>query len=279
MQAGRVASGLTGTAEMLDALGIDLRQGRFFTPAEAESGAPVTVVSETLATRLFDSAAVVGRTMYIGAEPRTIIGVAADTDSISVGTRDYGTAYLPGMPDPRRSIVIVARSHTTGAAALRILQSTLRDLDPDLPVVEMVTGPQIIARQTMFERTAGALGGVLGYFALVLALAGASGLLSFTVASRRREIGIRRALGALNRHIVRLLALRMVVSVVAGALAGLVAGLMVAFLIGYVLNREVSVMPLDVTVVAGSLLAATLLAALMPLRRALRVDPATCLRD
>jgi ABC-type antimicrobial peptide transport system permease subunit len=131
----------------------------------------------------------------------------------------------------------------------------------------------------MFERTAGALGGVLGYFALVLALAGASGLLSFTVASRRREIGIRRALGALNRHIVRLLALRMVVSVVAGALAGLVAGLMVAFLIGYVLNREVSVMPLDVTVVAGSLLAATLLAALMPLRRALRVDPATCLRD
>jgi predicted permease len=275
----RVASATVGDAALFDVLGIRILAGAPFDETDVASQAPVAVISQATARAVFGSEAAVGRTLFAGDEPVTVVGVAADTDWASVGNRRYGAIYRPGWPDARSTLVVAARAAGDPNDALRALRDTLRDVDPELPLVEAVTGPDIAARQTLFDRIGAQIVSLLGGFALVLALTGLAGLLSYVVASRRREIGVRMALGADRRRILRLVIADGLRPVLAGGLLGLAAGAGLSYLVGAYYYRLPGIDWAGVMVVAALVAPAAALACYLPARRAAETDPNTTLRE
>ena len=276
---GRLASALVGSADVVEALGLRLEGGRGFDEVEASSTAPVVVISRTIAQRTFGATDVVGRTIYVGTEPREIIGVVADTDWTRLGARDAGLLVEPGLPDLSRSAVLVARARRDPGIAMVNLRETLRRLDPALPVVETTTGEAIVAQEMLVEQIGSRVVAALGAFALLLALIGLSGLLSYLVASRRREIGLRMALGADRRRVVRLVLSGGLRPVVFGALVGLGAGAALSAFVGFSFYRREPFDWTGLVAVPLVLLPAAVLACYLPARRAARVDPNVALRE
>ena len=275
----RVAYITTGDTAVFDTLGLPLVSGRGFGQGEVESAVRVVVISRGLARTIFGSDAAVGRTLFLGTDPYEVVGVAADTDWSSIGRRTYGSVYRPGRPDPARPMVIAARAADDPDLALGALRTILRDLDPELPVIEAVTGAAIASRQTMFDRIGAQVVWVFGGFALVLALTGLAGLLTFIVTSRRREIGVRMALGADRRRIVRLIVGQGLRPVIYGGAVGLAAGAGLSYLVGVYFYRLPEVDWVGLTIVSLVLIPAAAVASYLPARRAAAVDPNVTLRE
>jgi predicted permease len=275
----RVASMTTGDAALFDTLGIRILAGAPFDEADVAARAPVAVVSQTTARVVFGAEAAVGRTLFVGDEPVTVVGVAGDTDWPSVGSRRYGAVYRPGGPDARSTPVVAVRAAGDPTDMLRALRDALREADAELPVVEAVTGPEILARQTLFDRIGAQIVSLLGGFALALALTGLAGLLSYVVASRRREIGVRMALGADRRRILRLVIADGLRPVLAGGLLGLAAGAGLSYLVGAYYYRLPGIDWVGVMVVAALVAPAAAVACYLPARRAAESDPNTTLRE
>jgi len=264
---------------VFDTLGITLVWGRGFDATEVREAAPVIVVSRALSISLFGSEATVGRTVFLGTEPYEVIGIVADTDSSSLGRRTTPSIYRPGQPDLSRPAVLAAAAAVDPDAVLRDMRSVLRDIDPDLPVVEITTGQLIAQQQTLFDRVGAELVSLLGGFALVLALTGLAGLQSFVVSSRRREIGVRLALGADPRRIMRLVIADGLRPVLYGGAVGLLAGMGLSYLVGAYFYRLPGLDWLGIVTVGLLLVPAAVAACYVPARRAASVDPNVTLRE
>jgi predicted permease len=275
----RVASATTGDAALFDTLGIRILAGAPFDEADVAARAPVAVISQTTARVVFGSEAAVGRTLFVGDDPVTVVGVAADTDWSSVGNRRYGAVYRPGGPDARSTPVVAVRAAGDPTDTLRALRDALREADAELPLVEAVTGPEVLARQTLFDRIGARILSLLGGFALALALTGLGGLLSYVVASRRREIGVRLALGADRRRILRLVIADGVRPVFYGGALGLAAGAGLSYLVGAYFYRLPAIDWAGVAAVALLLATTAVLACYLPARRAAQTDPNVTLRE
>ncbi len=275
----RVTYAITGDEQLFDAVGIRLIAGRPFDSAEVRSGAPVAVISRAVADAVYGEGAVVGRTLFVGAEAVTVVGIAADTDWSTIGRRRSGFIYRPGLPAMDAEVVLAARATSDPAAAVLALRAILRDLDRELPVVDGVTGPTIVARQTAFDRIGAQLVTLLGGFALALALTGLAGLLSYVVASRRRELGVRMALGADRRRIARMVILDGLKPVLAGGAAGLLVGTVASGLLGTYFYRLPSLDWAGIIGVAAMLVPLTVAACYVPASRAAGVDPNSVLRN
>jgi putative ABC transport system permease protein len=267
--------GMTGTPDMFHTMGIGLLAGRTFTEAEAQAHARVVVMSRQAALKVFDTTSVVGRTVFSGTQPYDIIGVTEDTDGTTFGNRDRGFVYTP-FDVNARSPVIVARSTEGPVHAAGRIRAVLSSLN--LPVVEVATGPHIIKQDTLLTRVAADISVLLGAFALLLALIGLSGLLAYLVASRRREIGVRMALGAEPRRVVRMILGDGLRPVVVGSVLGLVGGAFLTSAASF-LTRQRSLDVTGLIVVPLILLPAAWLACYLPARRAARVDPNVALRQ
>ncbi|HUF49123.1 MAG TPA: ABC transporter permease [Vicinamibacterales bacterium] len=275
----RVVYVTMGDESVFDTLGVTLLSGRPFTRPEVESRAPVVVVSRTAAHTVFASDAIVGRTVFVGADPVTIVGVAADTDWASIGRRTYASIYRPGTPAMSAPFVIAARAAGEPRASLDAIRTVLRDLDPELPIADAVTGPDIRARQTLFDRLGARLMTLFGGVALLLALTGLTGLLTCIVTSRRRELGVRMALGADRRRIVRLVLVDGLRPVVIGGTLGLLAGAGLASLLGSSFYRLTGIDWIGLAAVTVLLIPAAAVACYLPARRAAALEPAQTLRD
>lgn len=268
-----------GDESMFDTLGIKLLYGRGFDRAEVESHAPVIVIGRTLAVQLYGADVAVGRTLSIGGEPVEVVGVAADTDATSLGRRRIASIYRPGRPDTARPVVIAARAQADPDVVSSQLRAILRDVDTALPVVDVVTGRMIVDEQTRLDRISADLVTLLGSFALVLALSGLAGLLSYIVASRRREIGVRLALGADRRRIVRLVIADGLRPVLYGGAVGLAAGAGLSYLVGAYFYRLPGIDWIGVAAVTAVVLPAAALACYLPARRAASLEPNITLRE
>ncbi len=275
----RVAYVTVGDAELFEALGVRIVSGRGFDVPEAESDAPVVVISRALALAVYGSDAAVGRTIFLGVDPFEVVGVADDTDWSSIGRRTYASVYRPGRPDPARPMVLAARAAADPDAAMREIRTVLRDIDPNLPVVEMVTGAMITRQQTLFDRIGAQVVTVLGGFALILALTGLTGLLSFVVVNRRREIGVRLALGADRSRIVSLVVWDGLRPVLYGAALGLTAGAGLSYLLRGYFYRLPGLDWFGLVAVAALVLPAAAAACYLPARRAASVDANVTLRE
>ena len=261
-----------------ETVGLTAVQGRLPRPEEA---ATATVINEALAARLWPSEPAVGKTLATAMrpdEPYRVAAVVADVRHRSLQQRPRPTLYLPADRQYRESMVFHVR---TGAdpdrSSARIL-SILEAADSNLPLGQVRPVALLAADSLAQPRLIGWLTGVVAMMALVLGAVGLSGLISSGVARRRREMGIRMALGATPSSVLRLvLGWGVVVSAI-GVATGIVAALGMGQLLQGLL---VGVEPTDpVALAAGGVILTivALIAAFLPARQATRTDPVSTLR-
>ena len=263
---------------------IPLLQGRDFGAAEArDSTPPVAILSASLAKRIWGPESALGKRIQVGGPDtpwRTVVGIAGDVRHTGLDATNLQGFYLPERQWTwaHDQVVLVVRTNTDPAAIAPAVVRAVRSIDPAQPIMHVRTGADVIATSTARRRLALALFAAFGIVATLLSAAGVYGVLAGAVAERRREIGIRTAVGATPRAIVGLVLRRGLLLAGAGmglGLAGAVA------LSRYLRAMLFSVGPTDPFTLTGTvaLLGAVALAAcLVPAWRAMRVDPVTALR-
>jgi predicted permease len=274
-----------------DALGVKIVRGRPFTDADRDGAVPVTIIDETMAARFWPGQDAVGKRVTFettgGAhdgEPvyRTVIGVARNVRHYELNNPSRIQVYIPftqllmaSTPD----LAFVVKTSVPPATLIQPLRQVIATVDADVPVSNLQQMQDYVDGSLSGSRALVQLLSAFGATALLLASIGIFGVMSYTVARRTREIGVRMALGATRAEVLQWVAGR------ALALCGIgvVVGSVVAAGVSRVLTRllfQVSALDMRVYLeVALVLLAAGLLAALLPARRAASVDPVTALRS
>lgn len=275
------------TPDFFDTLGIQLVAGEPFDGSEVRDGQRVIAVSQRFAERWFPGENPIGRRMKSGSHDSdsnwmTIVAVVADVRDRSpmLPTRD--DAYLPVSQygNGQMNVAIVPKPGADAASALR---EELRRLDASLPMTEPVALAESVSASLWLPRLAGQVVSVFAAVALALASLGIYGVLAHAVVRRRKELGIRAALGADRRGLVRLvlrqgLGLAALGLVVGLGLSALLARALSALLDG-LLHGVDATDPAIHAATAGVLLLTAALASWLPARRASRTDPAVCLRE
>jgi len=263
-------------------MGISLLSGRNFSSGDAAGTRPVAIINETLARRMWGEESPIGRQVQFEFTEDTVwevVGVARNGRYRSLGEAPRGFVYLPWTQNFSSRMSIVARTATPSAPLIPLVHEEARSLDPDIPVFEAKTIREHLEIMLFVPRLLAVLLGGLGLLALMLGLIGLYGTVSFDVARRMQEVGVRIALGAGRRDVLRAVmteGLRLVA-------IGLVIGLAAAFALGGALaSMLIGVRPADpltymviVTIFSGVALAATW----GPARRAANADPVALLRE
>jgi putative ABC transport system permease protein len=267
----------------LDTLGIRLIRGRGFTEFDRVGQPKVVLINETAARTLWPNEDPLGKRASLGQggfqDGAEVVGIVADVRYGMVEAPVIPDFYLPVLQSRRTMGVIFVRSGAPAASIVAAIRSDVQALDPDLPLTDIKMMGERFKDATWRTRVSAWLLGVFASLALVLAALGTYGVMSQGVEQRRKEIGVRMALGAGRREILRLIIGR----VVAVAIAGIVLGVALAVPAMKLLTALLyQVRPGDPWVFAGLafvLLTVTLLAGYIPARRATRVDPLTTLRS
>jgi len=284
---------VTITPGYMEALKVALKSGRFFTDGDTPTSQPVVIVDETLAKKFWPGQDPVGRRMFKPQNPQdfatpgpdtrwiTVIGVVGATSMAGLVTSDarLGTYYFPMTQDGMRTMTLAIRTSGDPLALTGAVRQAVTSIDPELPLYSVRTMQDRIAGTLLRRRTPMVIALIFAGLALFLAAMGLYGVLAYQVAQRRKEIGIRMALGSEPRGIFRLV-LREGVGLL---VAGLVVGLMGAFAIRRAMESQlfgVSAMdPLVLASVAGVLFVVAVIAGAVPARRAARIDPVVALSD
>jgi putative ABC transport system permease protein len=273
-----VAPGYFETMQMRILDGRGFRAGDETPSTDAARSTPgVAVVNEAFARVYFDGRSPVGRRVIVksSSAPVEIVGVTVDAVYFSVREPLHPVVYVP--LEPRYGATLLVRT-ADGAVGPQLLRTELPKRQPGIVVRETTPFDALVTQQMIRERLLAALSSFFAVLALLLALIGMYGVLSYAVTRERREIGLRMALGARPEHIVALITTRWVAVVFAGALAGVMAGLTFGHTVRMLLFE---IQPTDPVALAGPialLLVATAAAALPPLLRAVRIDPAATIR-
>jgi predicted permease len=267
--------------EYFDAMGIPLASGRTFGIQDGPDDANVVIVSELLARRHFSGESAVGQTLLFGnpLEPvtATIVGVVGDVRHVDLQSDPGSYLYRPlAQTGGRRRFLTVAADGTPSALAGSVRQ-TLAAIDADLPV--QIRPMRDVVQENTLQWSVGMLFmGVFGAVALLLASLGIYGVISYSVAQRSREIGIRIAMGASGSEVRRLVVgegLRLTgIGMGIGLVLALVAGKLMASMLFGVSSFD----PMTLTLVLATFSLVSLMASLIPASRAGRVDPLRVLR-
>ena len=276
-----------------EALQSRLVSGRLLTaqdarvPPKDEDGWPyrTAVINETFARRYFTKGDPVGRQVGIGGDPGTptpitVVGVIADSKYQAIREDATPQIFLSALESPGlNNLTVYVRSRLTTPAAVANFRGVVRTLDPGLPVFNVATLDERVARSLRNERLVAGLSAAFATLATLLGVVGLYGVMAYTVTRRSREIGIRMALGA------RAIGVAGQVIREAGLLVA--AGLVIAapaawWLKGYVSAELYGIQPSDprtIALAAIGLMAVGLIAAALPARRAARVSPMQALRE
>jgi predicted permease len=274
----KISTTLFQTARVPIVAGRDLNAG------DSETGERVALINETFARRFFGESDPIGakldRRFGIGGpQDSTIVGVVKDIRMVSSRSSIPSTVFLPALQSVPGTVTFMVRTSGDPRTSVPAIRETLRQIDANLPMFDIKTQQQQVDEGFSTERLFAYSAAFLGAVALFLVSIGLFGLMSFTVDRRTNEIGIRMALGAQRSHVVRLVMLQTLALVLAGILIGLGAC--------RALNNMLARLPLfEVTptdAVAGAftiaiMLFVTILAAYLPARRAMRIDPTVALR-
>lgn len=265
----------------LGAMGIPLRAGRDFTAHDDATAQPVIIVNETLARRLWPGQDPIGKVVLnaCSAGDRYVVGVAADVRHLALEQASGNEMYLPArqchdMP----SADLVVRSTLTAAQAVTAVRAALRPVAPNLDASEFRTVQQLVDRSVSPRRFIVLLLGSFAIFALVLAALGIYALISYSVAQRTQEIGIRMALGASARHVQRRIVGQTVRLAGIGIAIGIAASSLLARSIGGLLYGVTAADPATFAAMLLMLGTVAALAGYLPARRASRIDPLAALR-
>lgn len=263
--------------------GIPLRKGRDFSVDDRAGTMPVAIVNETMARRYWPGSDPVGRTLRLKEDQRRMVvaGVVPDIKHMGLKADEGPVVYIPyaqKMQDWLAWTTLVVRTAGEPMDLVPAVRGVIRGLDKNQPVAEIGTLQESLARSTAMPRFTTFVIGVISGFALLIAVVGVYGLLAYTVAQRTPELGIRLTLGAAPRQVFWLLLGQAMVRVLSGVAGGLLGAWWLA---RWMENLLFGVRPHDPATFAGvaSVLVLTSLAAVLgPVRRAMRIDPATALR-
>jgi predicted permease len=269
------------------ALRIPLRAGRQFAAADLAPETRVALVNETLAGRYWPDGDALGQRISFDAAATadaeatwwTIVGIVADVRQSGVHQPARPELYLAAPREGQNAMTVVLRGRGSPDPLAPILRRHVADLDPDLAVRNVQTMEQVIDGQLAGWRFQRSLLLALAAVALALAAAGIYGLLSFSVTERTREIGVRMALGARRREIVRLVVRRGIAIAAGGALAGVLAGLAATRWIRSQLYEVSNADPASYVASCGVVLLVAAVACAVPARRASAVEPLAALRE
>jgi putative ABC transport system permease protein len=275
------AYGNVVSLDYFEVMGIPLLAGRGFEPGDRAGGAPVVVLSRSVAETLWPGEDPVGRTLGVRGAPGTytVVGVAGDIRSRGLDADWTPYAYIPYTQSPSRFATLAVRVRAAPAGYAPAVREAIWSLDPDQPLWEVMTQDERIAFWVDSSRFATGVLTVFAAAALLLAASGLAGVIAYTVARRTHEFGIRLALGA-GRGTILQLVLRTGGLLLAGGVALGLAG--AAALSRVLSNLLFGIDALDAAtyLAAPAVLAAVGLAATwLPARRAAAVDPVVALRQ
>jgi predicted permease len=267
-----------------ETLGLPLVAGRDFTPSDASEAPKVAVVNEVFARYFFKDQSPVGRRFGLGRRKDKgydveIVGVVRDGKSASLREEPRRFVYVPFTQEPAvGGLTYYVRSSVEPASFGAELRAAVARVDATLPVTRLKTMRAQIGESLFVERMVALLSGAFGLLATVLAAIGLYGVMSYAVAMRTREIGLRVALGADRSQVLRLVLREVAVLAVLGVGLGLPGGYGLGRLIESQLFGLSSRDPLTFGAATLALLATAFAAGLVPALRAARVDPMTALR-
>lgn len=258
-------------------LGLQLVAGRNFTAADR--GTPgVAIVNETLARRAWPGRSALGKRLVLGQSryPLNIIGVARDAKYRTIGEGPTPFFYVPAAQRYESTMWLLIRPR--GPGVLPQVRAVIRGMDPNVPILQAAPLTELTAFTLFPQRFAAWLAAIVGATGLLLAALGVYGVTAYNVSQRRREIGIRVALGAMRAQVLRSILGQGMRLAAAGAALGLAAAALVSRLLEGLLY---DVRPLDPVSFAGAvaaILALALFASAIPARRAAAIDAAETLR-
>jgi putative ABC transport system permease protein len=281
------------TSDYFRALGIPMLRGRTFAESDELEAPPVAIISESLAKRSFPNENPVGKRIYPGrlspGQPgaidrrnrslwKEIVGVVADVKSMNLDPQVESNVYLPYRQWPMREATLFMRTSGNPANFAASLYGEVKALNKNLPTPKVQTMNERLSDMVAQPRFQALLLGLFGLLTLVMVSAGIYAVVSYSVTRRAHEIGVRMALGAQQRDVLRLVIGQEMKQVFIGLAIGLAGALALTRVMKGLLYGVSATDPLTFTAIALLLCFVALLACWIPARRAARVDPMAALR-
>jgi putative ABC transport system permease protein len=267
-----------------DVVGTHLLRGRWFDARDHANSEPVVVIDQTFAREVFPESDPIGREIMVGNPEspdtrwRTIVGITEPVVLDELDDPERVAVFVPLAQAPQRFLTVAVHTRGEPMAFAQGLRETVQEVDPDIPVYWVRTLDDWIRTGNFTAHIVSTLFGIFALLALVLAAAGIYGVLAYSVSQRTREIGVRRAMGAVDGRIVSLVLGQGMLQLAIGLGAGLLIAVGFARFLAEMLRGVSAFDPFTLTVVALTLSIVAMFAALVPALRALRVNPMEALR-
>ena len=267
------------TAGYFDAMRIPLIRGRVFADGDGPDAPHVGIINETFAKRFWPTGSALGHRFDTGSGWVTIVGVVGDVKQNALDDAPEPQFYRPHRQEPWEDMWFAIRVRGDDPTrVIRDVRRILREVDPTQPVFSAGTMARLIDGGLSSERTLGRLLAAFALVALLLAMAGVYAVMSFVVSQRMPELGLRMALGADRRRVLRLVLSQGAAVAVVGAVIGLAGAIAAARTLAHSLYGVHALEPAVYAVAVAALVLTALIATLAPARRASAVDPMIALR-
>jgi putative ABC transport system permease protein len=269
------------SADYFRAMSIPLMKGRAFTERDRKDSPQVLIVNDALAHRYWPGEDVIGKRLTIGFEktPREIVGIVGDVKQTSLDAETPLAVYLPYQQFPYPGMTMVVRTSTDTSSITAAVRREVQTIDRNVPVSNIRSMEQVISTSVSQRRFSMTLLGIFALVALLLSAVGIYGVMAYSVSERLHEIGIRIALGARSRDILKMVLGQGMILTLIGIAVGLIGALALTRLMSSLIYGVTATDPLTFAGVALTLGIVALLACYIPARRATRVDPMEALRD
>ncbi len=274
----------------LETMQIPLRKGRNFTDADRDRHNPVVMVNETFARKWWPDREPIGQLIRLnaGTDPRsendqinpwaTVVGVVGDVRQYGLDTQAKTEVYIPQLQLPRSYTFLVVRTEGDPLAMTNTIRSAVQGIDRDLPLATVQTMDSVLESTVASRKLSTGLLTGFAALALLLAAVGIYGVISYSVTQRTHEIGIRMALGAAQRDVLRMIVGQAFRLMAIGVVTGIVLAAAVSRLIRSLLFQTGPADPLTFAAIVVILTVVAFAASLIPARRATKVDPMIALR-
>ncbi|HKY03866.1 MAG TPA: FtsX-like permease family protein, partial [Blastocatellia bacterium] len=272
------------TPGFFKSMGIPLITGREFTPQDATGTPEVVIINETMAKRYWPGEDPIGKRFMYGSPGNdsppwmTIVGVVGDVRRTGFDAEVRPETFLPHGQAPSRGMMLMVRSASDPTNMMGTVREAVRSIDGDLPVFSVKSMDEMLGDMMAQRRLNMLLFAILAGVALILAAVGIYGVIAYSVTQRTHEIGIRMALGAQRRDIVRMVVGQGIILAAGGVGVGILASILLTRLMTALLYGVSATDLVTFVAISGLLTLVAVLASFIPARRATRVDPMIALR-
>ena len=259
-------------------LGVPLVRGRDFSTVDMKEASPVAIINDSMARRLWPDRSPLGEQVTMSNRQMTIVGVVGDVQPFQPGDHIENEIYWPQRQAPRYATFLLIRTAQDPQSVVRPVGDRLHELDPDMSLSSFTTMNERMGRQLVSPRFNTLLLGSFACVALLLAAVGVYGVVSYSVSQNTREIGVRMALGAKTRDVLRSVLAQGMLPALVGVMVGLVGSFFATRVLSSLLFGIAPTDPPTFVSVAAVLVVVAMLACFIPARRATRVDAMETLR-